>query len=189
MMVRIHQGQQKNMKYPNTIKVIFLDVDGVLNSHQYYEELERQVKNGQAQDGFDKLIDKDAVLRVKKICDETGAKIVISSTWRHGKLYDVLLDVFRSCDCEKFIIGKTLTKLSSEMPRGTEIASWIKNNIIKPSKYKNYVILDDDGDMLEDQMLNFIQTSSESGGLTDELTERTIRLLQSLQGESSECPN
>lgn len=69
------------------MKIIFLDVDGVLNS----------LRNVIAQGGFpfpkgsnveqsplhrEENLDALAVGMVRKLCDETGAKIVLSSTWR-----------------------------------------------------------------------------------------------------------
>ena len=57
------------------MKVIFLDVDGVLNSQQLFEKCED-----------DQLIsvDEDNIKNLKTIVDATGAKIVLSSSWRYG---------------------------------------------------------------------------------------------------------
>ena len=56
------------------MKVIFLDVDGVLNSQQLFEKCED-----------DQLIsvDEDNIKNLKTIVDATGAKIVLSSSWRY----------------------------------------------------------------------------------------------------------
>jgi len=57
-------------------KLIFLDVDGVMNNLKYIKSIA---------DGFDnpyKQMDPAAVKLLNKITDTTGAKIVISSTWR-----------------------------------------------------------------------------------------------------------
>lgn len=54
------------------MKIIFLDVDGVLdifNKEQYIQVLR-----------------KDAVFRLKRIVDETEAKIVFISNWRYGRI-------------------------------------------------------------------------------------------------------
>ena len=48
-------------------KIIFLDFDGVITTYASKWE-----------------IDNEKCLLVKKICDETGAKIVISSSWRYS---------------------------------------------------------------------------------------------------------
>jgi histidinol phosphatase-like enzyme len=52
------------------MKVIFLDIDGVLNS----EEFLKKNKN--------EAIDRNNVSILKKIIDKTGAFIVMSSAWR-----------------------------------------------------------------------------------------------------------
>ncbi len=54
------------------MKVIFLDIDGVLNSYQY--------DKGRTQ--ADGNIDRSRVALIKSLVDKTGAKIVLSSTWR-----------------------------------------------------------------------------------------------------------
>ena len=52
------------------MKVIFLDVDGVLNS---------------AQDGYSIRLRTDSHLKLlQRIVQETGAKLVLSSSWRIG---------------------------------------------------------------------------------------------------------
>ena len=51
------------------MKIIFLDFDGVITTEASYSRL-----------------DLEKMKLVKKICDETGAKIVISSSWRYNTL-------------------------------------------------------------------------------------------------------
>ena len=53
------------------MKVIFLDVDGVLNSQQLFEKSE---------DAQLISVDEENIKNLKKIVDATGAKIVLSST-------------------------------------------------------------------------------------------------------------
>lgn len=55
-------------------KIIFLDIDGVLNSMDYFEK----VKDC---DGYND-INTEKVKLLKEIIDRTGAEIVLSSTWR-----------------------------------------------------------------------------------------------------------
>jgi hypothetical protein len=59
------------------LKVIFLDVDGVLNSRGKWAgcDLANLTDSGTR-------IDPLAVARLKRIVDATDAKIVVSSTWR-----------------------------------------------------------------------------------------------------------
>ena len=58
------------------MKVIFLDIDGVLNSEEYYESF----PDGE----FIPPIDPVCVERLKRIVDRTGAKLILSSSWRGG---------------------------------------------------------------------------------------------------------
>ena len=64
--------------------------------------------------------------------------------------------------------------------RGNEIHSWIKDNEALTGEayhdYKNYVILDDDSDMLYWQRNNFVHTSWKKG-LTEEEAEKAITIL------------
>ena len=55
------------------MKVIFLDIDGVLNSGAY----DRRRNWNELTD-----IDESRLPLVKQIVDQTGAVIVLSSTWR-----------------------------------------------------------------------------------------------------------
>jgi histidinol phosphatase-like enzyme len=58
-------------------KVVFLDVDGVLNN----DKTERYPSN--LEELFSPFVlDKENITQLKRILKETGAKIVLSSTWR-----------------------------------------------------------------------------------------------------------
>lgn len=57
------------------MKIIFLDIDGVLNSDDYLEKVEDC-------DGYTE-INSEKVKLLKEIVDRTGAEIVLSSTWRN----------------------------------------------------------------------------------------------------------
>ena len=54
------------------MKILFLDFDGVLNSEKY-------VKNSNE---FGVVIDPERMILLKQIIDSTGAKIVLTSSWR-----------------------------------------------------------------------------------------------------------
>lgn len=56
----------------NAMKIIFLDIDGVLNSDRYDR------KKSEA----DGNIDKSRLPLLKRLIDETGARTVLSSSWR-----------------------------------------------------------------------------------------------------------
>lgn len=153
-------------------KFIFLDIDGVLNSEQYYIEkseserlrelkLEGVIAYGLAN------IDSKAVSLLNKITDETGAKIVISSCWRGApSLYTIL----KLAGITSPIYGET-PRLENRW-RGMEINKWLEG-IKEPYKY---VIIDDDNDMLESQLNNFVQTDGKIG-LTEENVNEAIKML------------
>jgi len=107
------------------MKVLFLDVDGVLNC------MGCKVKTPS---GF-KFVETVFLERVKKIVDETGCVVVLSSTWRHG-FYDLQRGIENSVDARDYILLKD--KLSDygveiyshtpelrEYHRGTEILEWL----------------------------------------------------------------
>ena len=71
------------------MKVIFLDIDGVLNymDFWYKRRLEFE-KTGK----FGPSFDEEKIKILSEIVSETGAKIVLSSTWRGGFVKDKVKD-------------------------------------------------------------------------------------------------
>jgi len=121
------------------MKVIFLDVDGVLNSEYWYK------KNHEKHPELcrvDTAIDPRYVRNLRKIVKRTGAKIVLSATCRGVVRKDkthYLHKILKKYGLE--IYDYTL-RLSGE--RGYEIQDWLD----KHKDVTNIVILDDDSDML-----------------------------------------
>lgn len=140
------------------MKIIFLDVDGVLNCRTDFKKSSL-------------CLDKVKVKRLHKIVKTTKASIVLSSTWR--KFYD-------HCDYlvehgVKFM-DKTPTNIretwsGNYVRRGEEINKWLKSHHVD-----KYVIIDDNSDMLEYQLPFFVQTSFETG-LLDEHVKAAIHIL------------
>lgn len=63
------------------MKIIFLDVDGVLNDEQTFIDVYKHWEKT----GYRRIeINLDMVNRLKRIVDSTNAKIVLSSSWRFG---------------------------------------------------------------------------------------------------------
>ncbi len=153
------------------MKIIFLDIDGVLNSVKY--DITRTENDGN--------IDKSRLPFVKKIIVATGAKIVLSSTWREhwSKNED-------GCD----EIGKELNKYFAEFgleiydktpsflsyDRAGEIKSWLytnKNNV------ESFVIIDDAFGGWGELNQNLVQTSPLIGrGLEEIHVQRAIEILK-----------
>lgn len=144
------------------MKVIFLDVDGVLNKHSDYRVASSA--------GHGLIVNNELVDRLLEIIKDTGAKLVLSSSWRildQGEEYLNKMGLT--------FIGKTDTNNYSEDSnhyRGSQIQRWLDKNDVE-----EYVILDDDSDMLFSQLPNFIQTDPEYG-ITETIKYRvTYRLL------------
>ncbi len=129
------------------MKVVFLDFDGVLNSHDFCERVP-----GQCIIGIDPL----AVAQVQRIVDATGAAIVISSTWRLLHKLIRLKDTLFDAGLRAKILGTT-PNIGRE--RGHEIQAWIDAT---PRDVDAFVILDDDSDMVH-LMPRLVQTTFHHG--------------------------
>jgi histidinol phosphatase-like enzyme len=154
------------------MKVIFLDIDGVLNSGNY-------VKNPNID--FDDpayQIDPEAVVRLNKITDATGAKIVVSSTWRnafreHPTPVPALQECLQSYKITGEVIDMTVDKPNAiRNRRGKEIQVWLDTHY---SEIEKFVIIDDDVDMGRLRS-HQVKTLFEDG-LQDSHVERIIEIL------------
>jgi hypothetical protein len=128
-------------------KIIFLDIDGVLNSSRSV------VAYGgyPYPNGNWRKFDQIALKLIRIVCNRTGAKIVLSSTWR------LHVDPVEFGEKLKLpIIDKTCQLFGSR--RGQEIQSWLDEN-----KCDRYVIIDDYPDMLESQKDNTIVVDNFDG--------------------------
>ena len=151
------------------MKVIFLDIDGVLNTEKYIMDLLHKNLSTQDSDWCD-FFDPKCIAKLKEIIDQTGAKIVISSTWRFLGL-DILRKKFEERGVSGEIIDKT--PLSRSMrERGYEIQAWLDNH----EEVESYVILDDDVDMLPSQLKNLVVTSWKDG-ISNENVKQAIKIL------------
>lgn len=143
-------------------KIIFLDIDGVVNSHDWWHR-RGKLDEGHSYDDFQKHeFDPAAVARLKKLIEETDAEVVLSSVWRLGEKNQ---EAVRKYAVD--FIG--VTGQCTSRIRGAEIHMWIQDNIPHTERDQlRYAIIDDDSDMLLWQKDNFFQTKTEMG-LTDEI--------------------
>jgi hypothetical protein len=95
------------------IKIVFLDIDGVLCTHKSVDEPKLPFPEDfhmPFRMGWDRL-DKECIERLNEITDVTRAKIVISSTWRLTCYTDLefeyMIDFLRSEGIKGDIIDKT----------------------------------------------------------------------------------
>ena len=163
--------------------VIFLDIDGVLNYTKWYTS-ERNPGNLNGEEGD---LDPECINRIIKICNETGAKVVISSDWRiswYGTQYRlgrVGLDENYVIDKTPEYIWRCLNKHDYfndnyeekyEYSRGAEIDGWLKEH----PEVINYVIIDDRTDFTDEQKEHFVHVDP-MWGLNDEHVQLAINIL------------
>jgi len=178
------------------MKVIFLDFDGVLNHENWYERRYKSIKSGECEASTESDIDPESVENLNYIIRETGAKVVVSSTWRLGHTTEELGNILKECGFVGEVIDKTPRIIYKHndstyvIDRGVEIKHWLKDKgfqrinwskdrqkeWIDKSDVENYVILDDDSDMLYGQREHFILVSRKFG-LTKEIANKCIDIL------------
>ncbi len=137
-------------------KIIFLDVDGVLctlRSHLAYH----------GRGGLWNHWDGCAVEILKRMCG-AGCRIVVSSTWRLNcptpdDDSSELGQKLGEHGLREFLFRPGWRTPSSDKERGHEIAAWLKAH----PEITDYVILDDDDDMLPEQKSKFVQTHGHDG--------------------------
>jgi hypothetical protein len=143
------------------MKVIFLDIDGVLNSgDDMRSRYNIGCLNGQPRiithdDLNCQLFDERCCRWLEYIIRSTGAKIVISSSWRLNGL-DLMRKLWEKRGLFGDIIGVTPNFGNS---RGEQIKAWLDAN----THVVDYVIIDDDNDMLPDQQSRFVKCQFETG--------------------------
>lgn len=167
------------------MKIIFLDIDGVLVTGKYSRE---QYENKSwSRDRYGDGFDATAVAALTRILTATDAKIVVSSTWRDSGLPS-LLEMWALRQLPGEVIGVT-PRLSHRF-RGLEINDWlsgrgfyhinhsssIQQQYCQMSSIESYVILDDDSDMTLNQLHHFICTDPEYG-LTEADADQAIERL------------
>lgn len=136
------------------MKIIFLDIDGVLNSQRSC------VANG----GYGRIYDHDswqeldlvAVKLIAHVAKETGADVVLSSSWRIlAKKEDII--AFQEFLGVNII---DVTPRSLDGCRGGEVKQWL-DGCKEP--VEAFCIVDDDNDMLPSQQARFVQTDERIG--------------------------
>ncbi len=160
------------------MKIIFLDIDGVLNSDTW--EKTEAYKNGTYPEN---RFDPNAIVLLNKIIEKTNAKIVLTSTWRLKYSLKQMKELFSKIDlkCDLIDFTPDLKKENDYTLRGNEILKWCKDNRkIIGTKYLNYtdfIILDDNSDMLYWQSKYFFQTDKLCG-LSETVSREAIRMLK-----------
>lgn len=151
--------------------VVFLDIDGVLNSEQYMKTKKGTVyAEGFQYPGLEWWadgLDPEAMERLNRLVERTGAEIVVSSTWRLGGDVEWLQKILEMRGFRGRVIG--VTPRYGDGPRSREIAAWVDR--FGP---KRYVVLDDDSDA---EIPGKTVRTSFRCGLTDEDVDKAVGIL------------
>lgn len=153
------------------MKIIFLDIDGVLNSFKY--DSERKPEDGN--------IDATRLPLLKRLVDYTGAKIVLTSTWRkfwerdqESIIYEAgkeINRIFASAGLEIFDKTPVLGR------RKDEIFAWIKQN----KEVEVFCIIDDICFGWDELAPFLVNTNPRIGrGLEEKHIEKSISILTDL---------
>ena len=156
------------------MNIIFLDIDGVLNSYAYHKET-----------GND--LNLKSVDILSQIYHKFNCKIVLSSTWRElkdipdesaQKMWKHLVDTLTKYGMEIYDITPTIKN-----NRPLEIATWLQNN-----SCSNFLILDDDFQLLEYKKYGlekhvvktiYFTYEIENGGLQEKHKDKAFKILSS----------
>ncbi len=155
------------------MNVLFLDIDGVLNSENFFLNQNRSPFPFL----FDRAGDIDPVpcKLLNVFCKEYDIKIVVSSTWRREFDKKQLSELFKRRGLETEVVD--ITPVLWGKKRGDEVMKYLRDfehrnrGLTNSIVIQNYVIVDDDDDFYLDQ--NFVRTDYKVG-----LNETTIEKLK-----------
>ena len=133
-------------------RILFLDIDGVLNHENWYHS----VRNGTAGNYFNQDIDPGCIKLLNLL--PNNVEVVISSSWRFTPN---TVDILKGSGLILPIVGGTDHYYNDWICRGNEIQKWLCDNL-KDQDYE-YVIIDDDCDMLLSQVQHFIHVNDGLG--------------------------
>lgn len=163
-------------------KILFLDIDGVLNTERQHDYC---VERGIAPvDGFGYAFDPEAVANLARIVEQTGADIVISSSWKCWGLSTMqrmwanrglpgkIIDITPNSASDEMLLSVDLDMMLPAV-KGSEIKEWLATS---GSQVTCYAILDDQFDMLPEQQPNFVQTDPRVG-ITEDDASSVIAIL------------
>lgn len=167
------------------MKIIFLDIDGVLNNENTFIN-NRNVYEATGTRLPD--LEEKKIELLKKIVEATNAEIVLSSTWRYHWKKEFIGDKNQG------FLGKWLDEMFQKVgltifdktpsindDRGLEISTWLSNR----NDVTNWIVIDDEifSDFEKHGILprliktDFYNKNGKEGGLLEEHVEKAISLL------------
>ena len=153
------------------MKIIFLDIDGVLNCSESKSECLGYTG-----------IDNARIKRLKRIVAETNAQIILISTWKEQwfkESYNKALQDELANYLDRKLKRERLTILDKTIDIESSRGKGILHSLSK-FHVEQFIILDDEEFDYEELKLSpyLIKTEYSFGGLTEELTEKAINKLK-----------
>lgn len=151
-------------------KIIFLDIDGVLNSSEFNDYVRGEFLVDPA---FEDILAAGPILTVRYIVDQTGAEVVMSSSWREYP------EAKWKAIMQMKLYGVEVVDSTPILPapkmwdyRNNEIKAWLD----KHPEVSSYVILDDMPMTYAEQARRQVLTTMQKG-LLREHADKAIEML------------
>ncbi len=152
------------------MKVIFLDFDGVMDTAYYDNYL--NYMGLPEKDKYGVVFAPDCIANLRRIIDETGADIVVSSTWKDFMTYKEILEMWEYRKLPGFVTDTTPT---CSRKRGDEIDSWLE----ECNTECEYVIIDDmDETQFNEHQYDRLFVVNPYDGLNEQTAEKVIQLFR-----------
>lgn len=168
-----------NIKTDSGMNIIFLDIDGVLNT-QNSINMQLSENKGRYNEDISAFLydfDQEAVGNLKDLIKDSNGKIVITSNWRLNEvLMEELLDQFDKNDISREIIIGQTPDLQSEVTdnlRANEIKEWLS---AFQDEINSFVIIDDIDDMGEYTDTN-LAICDKHDGFTGKVKKKAIEIM------------
>ena len=123
-------------------------------------------------DKYGVVFDPDCIANLRRIIDETGADIVVSSTWKDFMTYKEILEMWEYRKLPGFVTDTTPT---CSRKRGDEIDSWLE----ECNTECEYVIIDDmDETQFNEHQYDRLFVVNPYDGLNEQTAEEVIQLFR-----------
>ncbi len=153
------------------MKIIFLDFDGVMDTDYDYHI--RHKEGLPYSDEYGTLFDPKCVENLRRIIDQTGADIVVSSSWKYMMDYKDFLEMWEARNLPGFVTDVTPIPIDRRK-RGDEIDAWLE----ECNEECQYVIIDDlEANNFNPHQIPRLLLVNPFFGLDEETAERAIALL------------
>ena len=150
------------------MKIIFLDIDYVVNCMSTKERAPSGVIG----------VEQRLIAYIKEIVDATGAKIVLSSTWRKDWAFNLLnskdWDYLREEFAKQNLYFFDYTPIRSDSHRGREIKEWLEST---DYNVHSYVIIDDEMFDIKDLHEGHMVQTSFNDGINPYAVKMAIEIL------------